>query len=165
MFSRFFLFFTRNFFSRQIWHLPKGVSAGYIQWLRYTVGCDDHGAPFLTIGTRYPVGASSARPRIRLIIAQEANSLPYSGNIMQTVYHKYVPVVIGLRANNVRPYGVDCTDRIDTVRRGRRTLRYPFSIKLKRRNIVNRHGNSPFSIFYSAQAKTGEHLTVFPCFV
>lgn len=29
--------------------------------------------------------------------------------------NKYVPVVIGLRANNVRPYGVDCTDRIDTV--------------------------------------------------
>lgn len=79
--------------------------------------------------------------------------------------NKYVPVVIGLRANNVRPYGVDCTDRIDTVRRGRRTLLYPFSIKLKRRNIVNRHGNSPFSIFHSAQAKTGEHLTVFPCFV
>lgn len=67
--------------------------------------------------------------------------------------NKYVPVVIGLRANNVRPYGADCTDRIDTVRRGRRTLRYPFSIKLKRRNIVNRHGNSPFSIFHSAQAK------------
>ena len=95
--------------------------------------------------------------------------------------NKYVPVVIGLRANNVRPYGADCTDRIypvcticpygadctdriDTVRRGRRTLRYPFSIKLKRRNIVNRHGNPPFSIFHSAQAKTGEHLTVFPCF-
>ena len=38
--------------------------------------------------------------------------------------NKYVPVVIGLRANNVRPYGSDCTDRIDTVRRGRRTLRY-----------------------------------------
>ena len=34
--------------------------------------------------------------------------------------NKYVPVVIGLRANNVRPYGADCTDRIDTVRRGRR---------------------------------------------
>ena len=31
--------------------------------------------------------------------------------------NKYVPVVIGLRANNVRPYGTDCTDRIDTVRR------------------------------------------------
>ena len=74
--------------------------------------------------------------------------------------NKYVPVVIGLRANNVRPYGTDCTDRIDTVRRGRRTLRYPFSIKLKRRNIVNRHGNSPFSIFHSAQAKTGEHLSL-----
>lgn len=29
--------------------------------------------------------------------------------------NKYVPVVIGLRANNVRPYGADCTDRIDTV--------------------------------------------------
>ena len=52
----------------------------------YTVGCDDLGAPFLTIGTRYPVGASSARPRIRLTIAQEANGLPYGGNIMQTVY-------------------------------------------------------------------------------
>ena len=51
-----------------------------------TVGCDDLGAPFLTIGTRYPVGASSARPRIRLTIAQEANGLPYGGNIMQTVY-------------------------------------------------------------------------------
>ena len=31
--------------------------------------------------------------------------------------NKYVPVVIGLRANIVRPYGADCTDRIDTVRR------------------------------------------------
>ena len=27
-------------------------------------------------------------------------------------------------ANNVRPYGIDCADRIQTVRRGRRTLRY-----------------------------------------
>lgn len=51
-----------------------------------TVGCDDLGAPVLTIGTRYPVGASSARPRIRLTIAQESNGLPYRGNIMQTAY-------------------------------------------------------------------------------
>ena len=133
--------------------------------MRYTVGCDDLGAPFLTIGTRYPVGASTARPRIRLTIAQEANGLPYGVTLCKRFTNKYVPVVIGLRANNVRPYGADCTDRIDTVRRGRRTLQYPFSIKLKRRNIVNRHVNSPFSIFHSAQAKTGEHLTVFPCFV
>ena len=125
----------------------------------------DLGAPFLTIGTRYPVGTSTARPRIRLTIAQEANGLPYGVTLCKRFTNKYVPVVIGLRANNVRPYGTDCTDRIDTVRRGRRTLRYPFSIKLKRRNIVNRHGNSPFSIFHSAQTKTGEHLTVFPCFV
>ena len=76
--------------------------------------------------------------------------------------NKYVPVVIGLRANNVRPYGTDCTDRIDTVRRGRRTLRYPFSIKLKRRNIVNRHGNSPFSISIRHKQKQENTLQCSP---
>ena len=81
---------------------------------------------------------------------------PYGVILCKRFTNKYVPVVIGLRANNVRPYGADCTDRIDAV---------SIQHKLKRRNIVNRHGNSPFSIFHSAQAKTGEHLTVFPCFV
>lgn len=76
--------------------------------------------------------------------------------------NKYVPVVIGLRANIVRPYGADCTDRIDTVRRGRRTLLYPFSIKLKRRNIVNRHGNSPFSISIRHKQKQENTLQCSP---
>ena len=50
--------------------------------------------------------------------------------------NKYVPVVIGLRANNVRPYGADCTDRIDTVRRGRRTLRYSVIIECILRKLL-----------------------------
>ena len=49
---------------------------------------------------------------------------PTAVTLCKRFTNKYVPVVIGLRANNVRPYGADCTDRIDTVRRGRRTLLY-----------------------------------------
>ncbi len=40
---------------------------------------------------------------------------PYGVTLCKRFTNKYVPVVIGLRANNVRPYGADCTDRIDTV--------------------------------------------------
>ena len=40
---------------------------------------------------------------------------PTGGTLCKRFTNKYVPVVIGLRANNVRPYGTDCTDRIDTV--------------------------------------------------
>ena len=52
---------------------------------------------------------------------------------------------VALRANNVRPYVLDCTDRIETVRRGRtqgtfscpsghspwRTLRFTFHNKIE----------------------------------
>ena len=43
----------------------------------YPVGCDDLGAPHLTIGTCYPVGATSGRPRIRLTIMWAADDRPY----------------------------------------------------------------------------------------
>ena len=119
-----------------------GVSPGLVLHEMYTVGCADLGAPSLTIVTCVTVGATSVRPqrdrslrkerpRIRLTIAWEANGLPYGVTLCKRFTNKYVPVVIGLRANNVRPYGADCTDRIDTVRRGRRTLRFTFIIKLK----------------------------------
>ena len=39
---------------------------------------------------------------------------PTGGTLCKRFTNKYVPVVIGLRANNVRPYGADWTDRIDT---------------------------------------------------
>mgnify|MGYP004591346003 FL=1 len=98
-----------------------------VTYTHFIVGCDDLGAPHLTIGTRIIVGATigrpqrdrslrKERPRTRLIITWEANGLPY---------------------------GVDYTDQIEMVRRGRtpghlllrhsrnspcRTLRYTYSI-------------------------------------
>ena len=98
-----------------------------VTYTHFIVGCDDLGAPHLTIGTRIIVGATIGRPQrdrslrkerphTRLIITREANGLPY---------------------------GVDYTDQIEMVRRGRtpghlllrlrrnspcRTLRYTYSI-------------------------------------
>lgn len=36
---------------------------------------------------------------------------PTAVTLCKRFTNKYVPVVIGLRANNVRPYGVVCTNR------------------------------------------------------
>ena len=35
---------------------------------------------------------------------------PYGVTLCKRFTNKYVPVVIGLRANNVRPYGYACAD-------------------------------------------------------
>ena len=43
----------------------------------FIVGCDDLGAPFLTIVTCVTVGANIVRPRIRLTIMWEHDVLPY----------------------------------------------------------------------------------------
>ena len=57
----------------------------------FTVGCDDLGAPHLTIGTRYPVGEHIVLPR----------------KVKSRVFW----------ANTVRPYGYACACGLQMVRR------------------------------------------------
>ena len=77
---------------------------------------------------------------------------PTAVTLCKRFTNKYVPVVIGLRANNVRPYGADCTDRIDTVRRGRRTtviLHSQFSIRHKQKQENTLQCSPVLLILYS----------------